>query len=409
MKNKRFYTGVLLATLTLIVGFILIGGNQVLNFVGAAPTSTIVQNLFIKDVTSKNCLGTDSTGLVIEGTCPGGAGGSVSTSSPITTGYFPYWVTATGGLNGTSTVFQNASNTRIGVGTSTPLATLDVNGNVFVGGAAANTVSQLVVSNAGKTYALQLSNSGAQSSNGLLFTAGASTGQISTNNAIPLVFAINAVERGRFDAAGRFGFGTANPFSLLSVNGLPPQTATSTLALLGSNFIIGGSTSGTFLGANPTSTFGGDFIHFQVNSSTIFRVSGSGAVTGPGFEYCTNPMFSIENPTNAAGTDEIPVWVARVTSTITKLKSFHRTNGDTVTFNLLWSANPYQASSTSRHLFAGAGTGGNVTSTATSSVDQFPSLVAFASTTVGKDMVVRPIYSSASSTRWSYSFCYTEN
>src|SRR3990167_6789418 len=57
-----------------------------------APTSTIVQNLFIKDVTSKDCAGTNSAGLIIEGTCTGGSGsGSISTSSNLVAGQ---WVVA---------------------------------------------------------------------------------------------------------------------------------------------------------------------------------------------------------------------------------------------------------------------------------------------------------------------------
>ena len=77
-------------------------------------------------------------------------------------------------------------------------------------------------------------------------------------------------------ANGFVGVNTANPFSMFQVSGLPPQSSTSTLTLLGSNFITGGNVSGTFLGANPSTGYNGDFINFQVNSSTKFSISSIG-------------------------------------------------------------------------------------------------------------------------------------
>lgn len=53
-------------------------------------------------------------------------GGSVSTSSAITAGYHPYWATSTGGLSGSSTIF-NAGDL-VGVGTIFPSTTLHVVG-----------------------------------------------------------------------------------------------------------------------------------------------------------------------------------------------------------------------------------------------------------------------------------------
>jgi hypothetical protein len=82
--------------------------------------------------------------------------------------------------------------------------------------------------------------------------------------------------------SGNVGIGTTTPYSELTVSGLPPQTSTSTLALLGNNFITSGNASGTFLGANPTSPFNGDFINFEVGSSSKFEVSGSGVVIAAG-------------------------------------------------------------------------------------------------------------------------------
>ena len=86
---------------------------------------------------------------------------------------------------------------------------------------------------------------------------------------------------------GNVGIGTVTPYSALTVSGLPPQTSTSTLVLLGSNFITGGNVSGTLLGANPTSTFTSDFINFEVSSTSEFDVSATGTVIAAGKVYAT--------------------------------------------------------------------------------------------------------------------------
>ncbi|MBI3588890.1 MAG: hypothetical protein HY093_00540, partial [Candidatus Liptonbacteria bacterium] len=81
---------------------------------------------------------------------------------------------------------------------------------------------------------------------------------------------------------GLVGVGTSSPFAKLSIGGTPPQSNTSTLVLLGNNFLSSSTASngsGTFLGANPATGFNGDFLNFQVNSSTKFQVSSSGVIT----------------------------------------------------------------------------------------------------------------------------------
>jgi hypothetical protein len=78
---------------------------------------------------------------------------------------------------------------------------------------------------------------------------------------------------------GNVGLGLASPFSPLQVAGLPAQSTTSSLVLLGSNLISGGNSSGTLLAANPASAFNGDFMNFQVGSSTTFLVNSSGSLT----------------------------------------------------------------------------------------------------------------------------------
>lgn len=79
----------------------------------------------------------------------------------------------------------------------------------------------------------------------------------------------------------RLGLLTSSPLSALNIAGDPPQSSTSTFLLFGSNFIIGGSANGTYLGANP-STFSGDFVNFQIASSSKLRVDSSGNLTASG-------------------------------------------------------------------------------------------------------------------------------
>lgn len=56
----------------------------------------------------------------------GGGSGSVSTSSAITAGYFPYWASSTGQLSGTSTIFYSTSTGFIGIGLTNATSNLDV-------------------------------------------------------------------------------------------------------------------------------------------------------------------------------------------------------------------------------------------------------------------------------------------
>jgi hypothetical protein len=68
----------------------------------------------------------------------------------------------------------------------------------------------------------------------------------------------------------------------LLVAGNPSGLASSSLIQLASTSIEGGNnTSGTFIGINPVS-FGGDFLNFQVNSTTQFKVSATGTILANG-------------------------------------------------------------------------------------------------------------------------------
>lgn len=97
-------------------------------------------NFRIPSLTSKDCVGTDSNGVLQEGTCTGGAGssvGTVSTSSLETAGHIPYWTTTSGypaKLTSLATTTLTASsplalsNPVFKVGGSNSVLTLDTSG-----------------------------------------------------------------------------------------------------------------------------------------------------------------------------------------------------------------------------------------------------------------------------------------
>ena len=72
-------------------------------------------------------------------------------------------------------------------------------------------------------------------------------------------------------------------FNSFTVPGTPPASSSTSLLELGPN-TIDGSPSGTFIGINPSS-FSGDFLNFQVNSSTKFSVDSSGNVTASTIKF----------------------------------------------------------------------------------------------------------------------------
>jgi hypothetical protein len=95
---------------------------------GTLPATLSVYGTAQFTQTSTFLANVSSSALCLGGACKSAwpSGGSVSTSSPITAGYFPYWANTTGGLMGTSTIFFSGGN--VGIGTANPANTLDVAG-----------------------------------------------------------------------------------------------------------------------------------------------------------------------------------------------------------------------------------------------------------------------------------------
>lgn len=111
-----------------------------------------------------------------------------------------------------------------------------------------------------------------------------------------------------------------NAAGQLKVGNIPQQTPTGTILLLGNGLVQNGNVSGTMLASNPSSTFGGDFVNFEVNSSSVFRVASSGALTineTTGTKITTsiaplNDLFNISNSTataiNTAGVNALSIY-----------------------------------------------------------------------------------------------------
>lgn len=123
-----------------------------------------------------------------------------------------------------------------------------------------------------------------------------------------------------------------------------------------------------------------------LKSSTDYLAS-----TTPDHDY-----FIIENPT--ASEDDAFI-TFKATSTLTDVYAVNKTNGDTVTFNLIWDGSRSTASSSSKHAFASNTT---ITATTTPTV-----ITSFASSTVNAGSVMRFITSAASSTQFNFTVYFT--
>ncbi|MBI4086285.1 MAG: tail fiber domain-containing protein [Candidatus Liptonbacteria bacterium] len=211
-----------------------------------------------------------STALCLGGTCnttwpSGGGGGSISTSSAITAGYFPYWANTTGGLNGTSNIFQSGGN--VGIGTAAPAGKLDVSS-----GGAGISAGDLVVDTANKTVYV-----GRQSGN-----IGDSSLFITRNRFGTKLLVVDTNNQISYFESGNVGIATTTPSFPLTVQGNAYVSGTLTAGS------ISGSYAGTVSAANVTAgVFGAGNFAFPsslgIATSTQVGLPQSLSIYGGGF------------------------------------------------------------------------------------------------------------------------------
>jgi len=198
----------------------------------AVPTaSDLVQGELAVNVADKRLFTEDNGGSIVElGTKPstidinaGSIDGTAIGASSASTGAFTT-LTATGLTVDTDTLYVDSTNNRVGIGTSSPSALLDVSAN-------GSSIMRLSDSSSPATYAEF------KQANGILsFNADAGTGQSSS----AIKFLVDNAESMRIDSSGNVGIGTTSPASTLEI-AKNDQTNGATLSI--TNSFNGGSWS----------------------------------------------------------------------------------------------------------------------------------------------------------------------
>lgn len=212
------------ATSTNRVGIGTASPSSTLHVIGTATVSatTTIQGKLLD--ASGNAYVTSSVGA-----------GSVTTSTAVTTGYFPFWGT-TSGLTGTSTLF--ASSTRIGLGTISPSSTLHVIGDIV--STATSTFPEIRLTtfspNGPGIYADNDTNTG-------IYFEAPDVLSLKTGGGLAVV---------SLTATGRVGINTTAPSSSFHVVGAATFTATTTVQ--GNLVDVGGNKYVTSTGAGSVTT-----------------------------------------------------------------------------------------------------------------------------------------------------------
>ncbi len=236
-------------------------------------------------------------------------------------GYLPKWTAS--GLTTTSLVFDNGTN--VGIGTTTPSSSLDVNGNITISGTG-NYLRRDVNSDVLNLYAATTQATGSYiqifgdtnaTHAGEVRMTSKGTGDFVFNNAP--VGLITESELVRVTDLGNVGIGVTAPTQKLDINGaihlnsyVPANTSYSlynnsgTLMFNGNTIAIGGSISGTpgRIGYFTNSDSIGDSVMFQSGANigigtttptSMLSVIGSTYISGNVGIGTTNPLTSLHN------------------------------------------------------------------------------------------------------------------
>jgi len=140
----------------------------------------------------------------IGGTTPSTGKFTSITNTGLTSGYVVF--AGTGGLeSGSSNLFWDNANARLGLGTSSPIATLDIRGTPYVINAT-NPTSWLSVDTGISTHSLYSQ-----------FNTSNNAGVFGTYTSDPIYFVTGNTERMRINSIGSVGIGTTSPQNILHI------------------------------------------------------------------------------------------------------------------------------------------------------------------------------------------------
>ena len=153
----------------------------------------------------------------------------------------------------------------------------------------------------------------------------------------------------------------ATPLDPLSFDAAPPASATDALVNLTNTALVGGSASGTYIGANPA-TAGADFMNYQVGGTSDFKVDSAGNVTATSFTGSGSGLTGVLGTSAVSGTSN---YISKFTGTNSVGNSGITDNGTTVATNELVGITPNSTSTALTVAQSGTGyaatfTGGDV-------------------------------------------------
>ena len=260
-------------------------------------------------------------------------------------------------------LFTDASADAVGIGTSSPSAKLDVNGNVAITGtgrritgdfsnatvanrlmfqtSTANSPTRLgaIPSGTGQIAALNLYNSSDPSNSSFLGSVVNASdcqiiaGSIGTGVNFPLTFYTGGSERVRIDTSGNVGIGTSSPSYKLHVNA---TAYASNWMLPDGGYLFWGNGAASILGNNNT-------VSFLTTSTERLRIDASGNV-GIG-TTSINKKFVVSNA-GAAGIELDPF--GRSQETASSILSYNRSVSAYIPLHLDASVQQFYISGTER-------------------------------------------------------------